>query len=405
MKKVLFIDYFFPPLAADWRGTAFVKFLPEFGWKPIVLSADESVSYDKDYDLLREIPADIEIHRVGHREPSKGWRYVCNRLKIVADFPDYYKTWFRPAFQVAKEILQTKNIDLVYSASPTFVTAFVAMELKNKFNIPWVADFLDGWAVNDFLTLQYDQALIKPLRWVQTLRIKKAEKRILETADKVVVIHQHVKKRWGEFYGIEESKIEVVTDGYDESVFEGLTPRNLNLDHLTITFLGSYYSNFEDEIRKFLNVVYEIDKNAEVLFIGRTATAVQKMKMPNLTCILQLPRKKALSFALGSDFLFVVMPFYAKWTPTKTYDYLRLGKPILALVPEDGDAAKIVNEARGGFILPYDHDQMKQQLQKIFDGWRKGELKSFQPDVKYITRFERRNLTNHIVKVFNELSP
>jgi len=53
-KKALFIDYFFPLLAADWRGTAFCKLLPEFGWQPIVISPDESESYDKDYDLLGE---------------------------------------------------------------------------------------------------------------------------------------------------------------------------------------------------------------------------------------------------------------------------------------------------------------------------------------------------------------
>ncbi len=404
MKRVLFIDYFFPPLAADYRGTAFVKLLPEFKWEPIVISADERVSYDKDYSLLQEIPNNIEIHRVGHREPSKFWQYIRNKLMIAADFPDYYKSWFRPACRVAKEILKNGRIDLVYSASPTFVTAFVAMELKNSFSVPWIADFLDGWAVNDFLILQYNQTLIKPLRWVQTLRIQRAERKILERADKVVVIHEHVKRRWVEFYGVRESKIEVITDGYDEAVFEGLTPRRLNADHLTVTFLGSYYSPFEDEIRKFVNVVYEIDRKAEVVFIGRAAAAVQAMKMPNVVCIHQLPRKKALSFALGSDFLFLVMPSYAKWTPTKTYDYLRIGKPVLALVPEDGDAARIIGEAGGGFILSYDHDQMRQQLQEIFNMWRKGELGSFRPNRKYIGQFERRNLTDQIVRVFNQVS-
>jgi len=71
MKKVLFIYYHFPPLLGDWRGLGFVKFLPEFGWQPIVISAAESVSYEKDYSLLRDVPKEIEVHRVGHREPLK----------------------------------------------------------------------------------------------------------------------------------------------------------------------------------------------------------------------------------------------------------------------------------------------------------------------------------------------
>jgi len=403
MKRVLFIDYFFPPLAGDYRGTAFVKLLPQFDWQPIVISADESVKYDKDYSLLQEIPKNITIYRVAHKEPSRAWQVIRNKLRIDIDFPDYYKTWYHPAYQTAREILQLEKVDLIYSASPTFITAFVAMELKRKFNIPWVADFLDGWAVNDFLKLQYDQTLIKPLRWFQTLRIKKAERRILETANKVVVIHQHVKQRWYELYGIKESKIEVVTDGYDESVFKRLTPHVLYPDKLTITFLGSYYSSFEQDIVKFLKNVYEVEKEVQVVFIGRIATAIQEMNVPNVTCVHHLPREKALSFALGSDFLFVVMPLYARWTPTKTYDYLRLGKPILALVPDDGDAARIVREAKAGFVLSFEEKEMKQQLETIFGNWRKDKFKTFQPDHKYITQFERRNLTREIVKVFNEV--
>ena len=403
MKKILFIDYFFPPLAADWRGTAFVKLLPEFGWQPIVISANESVRYDKDYNLLGEIPENTEIHRVGHHEPSRVWQFVRNKLRIGIDFPDYYKTWYRPAYQTASKILQKEKVDLIYSASPTFVTAFVAMEVKRKFDIPWVADFLDGWAVNDFLNLQYDQTLIKPLRWFQKLRIRNAERHILETADKAVVIHQHVKQRWCELYQIKESKIEVVTDGYDESVFKRLTPHVLYPDKLTITFLGSYYSSFEQDIVKFLKNVYEVEKEVQVVFIGRIATAIQEMNVPNVTCVHHLPREKALSFALGSDFLFVVMPLYARWTPTKTYDYLRLGKPILALVPDDGDAARIVREAKAGFVLSFEEKEMKRQMEFIFDKWRKGEFKTFQPDQEYIAQFERKNVTRRIVEVFNEV--
>jgi hypothetical protein len=78
MKRVLFIDYFFPPLAGDYRGTAFVKLLPQFDWQPIVISADESVSYDKDFSLLQEIPKSIPIYRVGHNHQRCGNLFGIN---------------------------------------------------------------------------------------------------------------------------------------------------------------------------------------------------------------------------------------------------------------------------------------------------------------------------------------
>jgi len=404
MKKLLYIDYTFSPLASTWRGLAFTKFLPEFGWQPIVVSAAESVSYDKEYSTLQEVPDNTEVHRVGHYEPPRLWQYVRDKLKIRADFPDRYKTWHHPAYLAAREILRQERVDLIYSVSPIFTTAFVAMQLKRDFGIPWVANFQDGWAVNDFLNRHFDQTLIKPLRWWHKRRIRRAEETILKLADSIVVVHPHVKQRWIELYGIDESKITVVTNGYDEWAFEGLTKSVLCSDRLTIVFLGSYYPAFEEPTRNFMSVVNGIDQEADVIFIGRGAADVHQLKQPNAICILNLPRRKALALALGGDFLFVVMPAYAKWTPTKTYDYLRLGKPILALVPEDGDVARIIREVKAGFVLSFDRAQMKQQLQAILGEWHRGEIKDFQPDWQYIAQFENRKNMERIAQVLNQVS-
>jgi len=402
MKKVLFIDYFFPPLAADWRGTALCKLLPDLGWQPIVISADESVRYDKDYDLLKEVPDQLEVHRVRHREPPKVWIYLRRKLRITADFPDYYKTWFSPAYREAKRILRQDDVHLIYSASPTFTTAFVAMKLKKEFRIPWVADFLDGWAVNDFLNFELEEGVREPLRSLFRLRVKRAERNILEAVDEMLVTSWHTKQRMCELHGVSEKKIGVVTEGYDESVFQGLKPRALYPDKLTITFLGSYYTHYRELILRFLKVVDQVDQHAEAVFVGRAAARVHEMSMANATCILHVPRVKALEFGLGSNFLFVVMPSFAKWIAMKTFDYLRLGVPILALVPEDGDVAKIIREAKAGFILSYDEESLRKQLRDIFDSWRKGELKDFQPNSEYIKQYERKNLAQRIVSIFNE---
>lgn len=407
MKKVLFIDYFFPPLAADWRGAALAKLLPAFGWQPIVISAAESVCYDKDYSLLQEIPEGTEVHRVGHREPSgqlsRAWQFLLSGMKLNYAFPDYYKSWCAPARREAKYVLGKDKFDLIYSASPSFTTAFVAMKLKREFGIPWVADFLDGWAVNDFLTAGLEQSLIMPLRDFAKFRIRRGEGDILRSADKTVVISWHVKQRLCELHRVKNATIDVVNDGYDESVFKGLVARALYPDRLTIAFLGSFYAPFKEPVMTFLHSVNETGKEAEVVFIGRGAAAMQTATKAQATYVLSLPREKALSFGLGSDFLFVVMPSYAKWIPTKIYDYLRLGKPILALVPEDGDAARIVREAKAGYVLSYDSEQMKEQLKSIFAEWREAKFKDFHPDLDYVSQFERRKLVQKIASIFDDV--
>ena len=388
-----------------WIGLGVIKFLPEFGWQPIVISAAESVSYEKDYSLLKEVPQEIEVQRVGHRQISKEWQYLRRKLKINFDFPDEYKNWYSPALRKARKILQKEKIDLIYSDSAPYTSHFVAMKLKREFNIPWVAEFGDPWSGNDFSNYYYDETLIKPLRKLQKFLIKRGEGNILKMADKIIVIHPIHKQqlqRLHRFSGKE--KIMVVTDGYAESDFKELNPLILYPDKLSITFLGSFYPLFRETLLNFLKVVNEVKEDAEVIFIGRGAIQLQKMNRANFTRILHLPKEKVLAFASGSDFLLVIMPSYAKWIPSKIYDYLRLGKPILGIVPEDGDAAKIIREAKAGFILSHNPEKMKEQLKNIFEDWKKGKFKDFHPDWEYIAQFERKKLTKKLANIFDEVA-
>ena len=277
------------------------------------------------------------------------------------------------------------------------------MELKKEFDIPWVAEFGDLWAGNDFNQNYLKKELLYPLGRLLESRIYRGEQTIVKKADRVIVVHPHHKEWISQHFVPPQNKVEVVTGGYSESDFQDLRPNRLYSDKPTIVFLGSYYHQFKESLRDFLKTVEELDPEFEVAFIGRGSVYLDD-SVPNLTRILHLPKPKAFSFALGADFLFVVMPAYAKWTPGKTYEYLRLGKPILALVPEDSDPAKIIRRAKAGFVLSHDVNKMKEQLKDIFDRWRTGNLTDFQPDRQYIAKFERRKLAGRIAEIFDEVA-
>lgn len=366
------------------------------------MSADENVDYSKDYAPQQELPPDLKVIRVHHRQPSRIWHFLKRRVRVYADFPDYYKSWYRPALAAARKTLRECKVDLIYSASPTFTTALVAMQLKKESNIPWVADFLDGWAVNDFTKMEWKETLRQPLRWFHSRRVEKGERKILQIADKTVVISWHVKQRLCELHRTKEDRIVVIPDGFDESVFGNLSSLDLYGTRLTITFLGNYYRYFSDPIKTFLTVVSDLEPDAEIVVIGRAANSVHEMYGDNTTCILNMPRSRALSFGLGSDFLLVVMPSFAKWIPSKIYDYLRLGKPILGLVPNDGDAANLIRNGKAGYILSYEPTKMMQELKIIFEDWKRGTLRSFSPDIEYVKQFQREKLTQDIAKVFDQ---
>jgi glycosyltransferase involved in cell wall biosynthesis len=380
---------------------AFAKYLPQLGWQPIVISAAESAAYPKDSQLIRELPEDLEIHRVAHRMPPSPWQHLRHKLMIAADFPDRYRTWYSPAYGEALKILRTDKIDLIYSESPTVTAHFVAMKLKNEFHIPWVADFGDGWAVNDFLNEHLDRTLIEPLRSFHKRRIRRAERRILTEADRVICAHPHLIDRWRELHNLDASNMQVVTNGYDESAFDNVKPCVLYPDRPTIAFLGSMYPYFISIVEKFARVVYQLDERAELIFIGRGAASVQEMNLPNSTCILHVPKRKAIELSLGCSFLLLVMPPYAKWTPMKTYDYLRIGKPILGLVPPDGDPAATIRESRAGFILPFEEQEMRERLKEILGKWKRGGFDGVHPISRRVKQFEWREIARQVARVFD----
>ena len=404
MKRALVIQYQFPPLLG--RGSfESIKQLPAFGWNLLVICASENVSYAKDYSLLELVPDGMEIHRVGHREWSRVWRYARSYLKLNFDFPDYYKTWYSPALKEAREILRKEKVDLIFSSSPSYTTAFLAMKLKKEFNLPWVAGLRDPWTGNAFLNISLEKTLMKPLRKWLKFRIRRAERKIIESADKINVVSWGHKQQLCELYQLGGDRIEVITNGYNESDFTELKPYALYHDKLTILFMGGIYVGFREIILKFLKAVNEVDKDVEVVLMGRGVAGLQDIKMPNLTCMLYVPPEKALSFASGVNFsLLVTLPLAKYNFPTALFENLRLGKPILALVPDDGDSARIIREAKAGFILPCDEGDMKKQLREIFKRWRRGEFDDFHPDWDYVAQFERRKLTQQLAQIFDEVA-
>ena len=66
MRRVLFVCYYFPPSGGPGvqRGLKFARYLPEFGWEPLILTVRESAHFPvRDESLMREIPAGLRLQR------------------------------------------------------------------------------------------------------------------------------------------------------------------------------------------------------------------------------------------------------------------------------------------------------------------------------------------------------
>ncbi len=84
MKKVLFITYFWPPsgkASLHWP-LKIIKYLPEFGWRPSVLTVKEDTFYQKDETLLKEISPDLKVVKTGTLEPFDIYRKLLGKKKM-----------------------------------------------------------------------------------------------------------------------------------------------------------------------------------------------------------------------------------------------------------------------------------------------------------------------------------
>ena len=76
-KKVLIITYYWPPSGGSGvqRWLKFVKYLPQFGWQPTVITVTPTGYFAEDYTLLDELlPHKVEIIRIGSLDPNRLFR-------------------------------------------------------------------------------------------------------------------------------------------------------------------------------------------------------------------------------------------------------------------------------------------------------------------------------------------
>ena len=165
MKRVLIISYNFPPMGMGGvqRATKFAKYLPSFGWEPIILTVKDVDYFAKDYTLLKELSSDTKVIRTGSFDPlrlsyllksimkknkkSRGETYTPLKAKILSwlFFPDNKIGWIPFALSKGLKICKNEKIDLIFSTSPPPSLHLIGYFLKKLTGKVWLADFRDEW--------------------------------------------------------------------------------------------------------------------------------------------------------------------------------------------------------------------------------------------------------------------
>ena len=153
LRRVLFLSYHFPPVggAGVQRPARFVRYLPEHGYRPIVITGPGTAAgrwTPEDETLAGEIPAETEVHRVSPPEPPQEGRGEQLERWLRRPSP-WSRWWIDGASGLGRSA--GGGADLVYTWMQPYQTAEAGARLARELGKPWVADLGDPWAFDEMI--------------------------------------------------------------------------------------------------------------------------------------------------------------------------------------------------------------------------------------------------------------
>jgi len=418
--KVLIITYYWPPAGGSgvqlWLK--FVKYLQGFNIQPIVYTISNPRYPTIDDSLLNEIPENIEVLKHPIWEPTDllFWKRelqqeggISNASKnsflsfIRGNFfiPDPKLFWIKPSVKYLQSYLNKNDVDVIISTGPPHSMHLIAEKLHQKNDVKWLADFRDPWS-----DIYYNKDF-KELSFVKN-RNKKLEKSVLKKADCVLTVSNALKKEFSKY----ANRVEVVTNGFDDDFLE---PSKVLLDEkFTISYIGLLpkQSNPENLFR-VLQVLCsqhkDFEKDLQLNFIGdisdvvKTAVCNNKLK-ENTRFIDYVDHTKAIEYQQKAQVLLLLIPNVKKCKGIltgKLFEYLSAKRPILAIGPEDGDLADVIEDTNAGIIVDFDNDdKLSSEILKLYHQYKKGNL---EVDSKNTNKYHRKELTKKVAFIINSL--
>jgi glycosyltransferase involved in cell wall biosynthesis len=447
MKKVLIISHAFPPSAGSGviRTLKFVKYLPENGWFPVILTLKERYNSKKDFSMQREIPEGVKVYRTNIWDPlliynslkvrffnhGKGNIATKNKLltingasevksfklsKFILDFfttPDNFIGWLVPAVFRGVIAIRKHKVDLIYTTCPAETSNLIGLILKKITHKPWVTDFRDPWTLRNE---PYKMGKIRMMleNWL--------EAKVMKNADKIIANTEYLRNAYLRKYNnLTVEKISVVTNGFDPADFVNIPVKKIESDGVfTVSHIGEFY----EEIRNpdnFLSAVAEllkegkIEKNkikinfiggGEYVFTGKFRNLLNKLEIKDVVSVSEhLTHEQSLQYMFNSDLLLLLQPSHRTVTqvPAKLFEYIRTGNCIIALAPR-GATAEIIKKISHGVLA--DPDSVQDIKDKLLNVYSKHEKINQRNEIQLseVNNFDRRKLTKQLALVFDELT-
>jgi glycosyltransferase involved in cell wall biosynthesis len=432
-KKILIITYYWPPAGGPGvqRWLKFAKYLPDFGWKPIIYTP-ENPSYPLlDETLMKDVPENIEMVRTKIWEPyqlaeklnksnkkfkagqfdvgkNQSWKSKLS-IWVRGNFfiPDARVFWVKPSITFLEKYLKENKIDTIVTSGPPHSLHLIGLGLKNKIpNLKWIADFRDPWTeISYYKHLKLTKSSDKKHRQLESAVFKNADITLATSYTDA----ENFRKAGANAF--------CITNGFDESDSskkaeeqEGENTNSQIEKAFTLSYIGvlEQLRNPENLWKALDELVKENPEFADdfnLKFVGRIddkiLQAIENSSLKNHILNLgYLAHGKAVEEMQNSDLLLITnFPNEASKgiIPGKIFEYLASGKQILSFGPDKADVAKILEETQAGKHFNYqDTETVKKFILEKFELWKNGSLLK---NTQNIEQFSRKNLTSQLTEV------
>jgi glycosyltransferase involved in cell wall biosynthesis len=410
--KVLLVTMYFPPAGGGGvqRPLKTATHLPALGIETHVLAPDDPKWLHRDEELRP--PTQAFVHRA---------RYLGPRARLLAEelhglegperalaqarlayrrvlLPDPSVTWLPTAVPAAVRLVRREGIDAVITTSPPVSMNLIGASVKRLTGIPWVADLRDSILSN--ADRRFDRTAVR----AKEKAMERVVRLVARRADAVVTVSEPIAD---EVRGFEPSgSVRVIPNGCDFDDFAGLEYRPGA--RFRITHTGSFFGKRSP--RAFLSALASTGLDDVVVrFAGGLRAADREWADQldlgdRLEVLPHLPHRRALELQRDSEANLLLLPEAAgrgRVVPSgKIFEYLAAERPILAAVPPDGAAARLVRETGAGIVVgPEDEKGIREALLGLHARWQAGQLRD-----GYLSPEQREKLSRKArVKEFAEL--
>ncbi|MFH6943021.1 glycosyltransferase family 4 protein [Flavobacterium sp. FlaQc-50] len=425
-KKLLIITYYFPPAGGPGvqRWLKFVKYLPDFNVQPIVYVPENPTYPIVDEALVNEVSDQVIVLKNKIMEPYQlAALFSKNKTKKISSgifpqkkkqtfldklflwvrgnlfIPDARVLWVKPSVSYLEKYIKENNIDTIVTSGPPHSLHLIGLELKEKLNVKWFADFRDPWT-----TIGYHKAL--RLSAYAAKKHKKLEHKVLNSADTIIVTSKTTKT---EFQAITSKPISVITNGYD---IENVEKQTLDTK-FTLAHIGSFLSDRNprflwESLIELLQEVPDFKTHLEIKLIGAVSQEVlDAIKEFNLEGYLNLlgyvSHHEAIVHQKKSQVLLLIeinSEDTRSIIPGKLFEYMVSNRPIIAIGPQGSDFADIIKETNTGVFFDYSEKaKLKSVILDFYNQYLEGKL---QANGVGLQQYSRKNLTKQLAQLISE---